>query len=88
MTLFHKVNIGSHAVFMDVNDDHISISSAISNIFFYFSDSEYDTFVGKLLTFKMIVNELGKESADRGEIDDSTTDLDFYVDRVHFLDSC
>ncbi|VDD94175.1 unnamed protein product [Enterobius vermicularis] len=44
-------------------------------------DSEYDTFVGKLLTFKMIVNELGKESADRGEIDDSTTDLDFYVDR-------
>lgn len=44
-------------------------------------EAEYDTFVGKLLTFKMIVNELGKESADRSEIDDSTTDLDFYVDK-------
>lgn len=30
----------------------------------------------------MIVNELGKECMDRCEIDDSTTDLDFYVDKV------
>ncbi|VDN40205.1 unnamed protein product [Gongylonema pulchrum] len=45
------------------------------------SDADYDTFVGKLLTFKMIVNELGKETAERSEIDDSTTDLDFYVDK-------
>lgn len=45
-------------------------------------DADYDTFVGKLLSFKMIVNELGKETADRTEIDDSTTDLDFYVDKV------
>uniref|UniRef100_A0A158R4Y8 Eukaryotic translation initiation factor 3 subunit L n=1 Tax=Syphacia muris TaxID=451379 RepID=A0A158R4Y8_9BILA len=48
---------------------------------FVITESEYDTFVGKLLTFKMIVNELGKESVDHGEIDDSTTDLDFYVDK-------
>ncbi|VDN04846.1 unnamed protein product [Thelazia callipaeda] len=45
------------------------------------SDADYDSFVGKLLSFKMIVNELGKESVDRCEIDDSTTDLDFYVDK-------
>uniref|UniRef100_A0A0R3QWE1 PCI domain-containing protein n=1 Tax=Brugia timori TaxID=42155 RepID=A0A0R3QWE1_9BILA len=46
------------------------------------SDADYDSFVGKLLSFKMIVNELGKECMDRCEIDDSTTDLDFYVDKV------
>ncbi|MCP9263625.1 Eukaryotic translation initiation factor 3 subunit L [Dirofilaria immitis] len=45
------------------------------------SDADYDSFVGKLLSFKMIVNELGKECMDRCEIDDSTTDLDFYVDK-------
>ncbi|KAL3995398.1 RNA polymerase I-associated factor PAF67 family protein [Acanthocheilonema viteae] len=45
------------------------------------SDADYDSFVGKLLSFKMIVNELGKECIDRCEIDDSTTDLDFYVDK-------
>uniref|UniRef100_A0A915E2P9 Eukaryotic translation initiation factor 3 subunit L n=1 Tax=Ditylenchus dipsaci TaxID=166011 RepID=A0A915E2P9_9BILA len=43
-------------------------------------ESDLDSFVGKLLTFKMIVNELGKETIER-DIDDSTTDLDFYVDR-------
>ncbi|OZC06170.1 hypothetical protein X798_06846 [Onchocerca flexuosa] len=45
------------------------------------SEADYDSFVGKLLSFKMIVNELGKECMDRCEIDDSTTDLDFYVDK-------
>uniref|UniRef100_A0A915ATL1 Eukaryotic translation initiation factor 3 subunit L n=1 Tax=Parascaris univalens TaxID=6257 RepID=A0A915ATL1_PARUN len=45
------------------------------------AECDYDSFVGKLLTFKMIVTELGKESNDHGDIDDSTTDLDFYVDR-------
>uniref|UniRef100_A0A1I7ZQG7 Eukaryotic translation initiation factor 3 subunit L n=1 Tax=Steinernema glaseri TaxID=37863 RepID=A0A1I7ZQG7_9BILA len=43
--------------------------------------TDYDTFIGKLLTFKMIVNELGKETNDGGDVDDSTTDLDFYVDK-------
>jgi hypothetical protein len=49
------------------------------------ADAELDSFVGKLLTFKMITNELGKETVDRLEgalIDDFTNDLDFYVDRV------
>lgn len=45
-------------------------------------DSEMDTFIGKLLTYKMIVNELGKETLDRSEVDDSTLDLDFYIDKV------
>ncbi|MFH4979996.1 hypothetical protein AB6A40_006705 [Gnathostoma spinigerum] len=44
-------------------------------------DCDYDSFVGKLLTFKMIVNELGKESSEQTDVDDSTTDLDFYVDK-------
>lgn len=30
----------------------------------------------------MIVSELGKEGMERAEFDDSTTDLDFYVDKV------
>ena len=48
----------------------------------FFSEANYDTFIGKLLTFKMIVNELGKETTERGDLDDATTDLDFYVDKV------
>ena len=44
---------------------------------------DFETFIGKLLTFKMIVNELGKETVDRGELDDATGgDLDFYVDKA------
>lgn len=46
------------------------------------TEADIDSFVGKLLAFKMIVNELGKETIDRYEVDDSTTDLDFYVDKV------
>lgn len=46
------------------------------------SESDMDSFIGKLLAFKMIVNELGKETFDRYDVDDSTTDLDFYVDKV------
>jgi hypothetical protein len=42
-----------------------------------------DTFTGKLLTYKMIVNELGKETLERSEVDDSTLDLDFYIDKVN-----
>lgn len=42
---------------------------------------DFDSFIGKLLTFKMIVSELGKETADRGDLDDATGDLDFYVDK-------
>lgn len=42
----------------------------------------FESFIGKLLTFKMIVNELGKETVDRDDADDSTADLDFYVDKV------
>jgi len=46
------------------------------------TESELDSFIGKLLTFKMITNELGKETMDRYEgIDDFTNDLDFYVDK-------
>ncbi|VDN52365.1 unnamed protein product [Dracunculus medinensis] len=45
------------------------------------ADGDYDSFIGKLLTFKMIVSELGKEGMERAEFDDSTTDLDFYVDK-------
>lgn len=48
----------------------------------FLSEANYDTFIGKLLTFKMIVNELGKETTERGDLDDATTDLDFYVDKV------
>jgi translation initiation factor 3 subunit L len=44
------------------------------------TDAGLDSFIGKLMTFKMIVNELGKETIDRYD-DDSTTDLDFYVDK-------
>uniref|UniRef100_A0A1I8ELH9 Eukaryotic translation initiation factor 3 subunit L n=1 Tax=Wuchereria bancrofti TaxID=6293 RepID=A0A1I8ELH9_WUCBA len=58
------------ASFMDVSGNYQLIA-----------DADYDSFVGKLLSFKMIVNELGKECMDRCEIDDSTTDLDFYVDK-------
>lgn len=43
---------------------------------------DFESFIGKLLTFKMIVNELGKETFDRSDVDDTTTDLDFYVDKV------
>ena len=45
------------------------------------TEADMDSFIGKLLAFKMIVNELGKETFDRYEVDDSTTDLDFYVDK-------
>lgn len=45
-------------------------------------ENDMDTFIGKLLTYKMIVNELGKETLDRSEVDDSTLDLDFYIDKV------
>lgn len=47
------------------------------------TEADIDSFVGKLLVFKMIVNELGKETIDRYEVDDSTTDLDFYIDKVN-----
>ena len=47
--------------------------------------AELDSFIGKLLTYKMISNELGKEFTDRFEIDDFTNDLDFYVDKVIWL---
>lgn len=43
---------------------------------------DFESFIGKLLTFKMIVNELGKETVDRTDLDENTTDLDFYVDKV------
>ncbi|CAD5220265.1 unnamed protein product [Bursaphelenchus xylophilus] len=48
-------------------------------------ESELDTFVGKLLTFKLIVNELGKDTRERAEQkdpddDDTVLDLDFFVD--------
>ncbi|KAI6172436.1 Eukaryotic translation initiation factor 3 subunit L [Aphelenchoides besseyi] len=42
---------------------------------------DFESFIGKLLTFKMIVNELGKETVDRSDLDDTNTDLDFYVDK-------
>jgi len=45
-------------------------------------DSELDSFLGKLLTYKMIVSELGKETIDRNDAADDFTDLDFYVDKV------
>ncbi|GMR35261.1 hypothetical protein PMAYCL1PPCAC_05456 [Pristionchus mayeri] len=50
-------------------------------------EADYDSFLGKLLTFKMIVNELGKDvstvgvGADTSDVDETTTDIDFYVDR-------
>lgn len=43
---------------------------------------DFESFIGKLLTFKMIVSELGKETVDHSDIDDTVTDLDFYVDKV------
>ncbi|KAI1727977.1 RNA polymerase i-associated factor PAF67 domain-containing protein [Ditylenchus destructor] len=43
-------------------------------------EPDLDSFVGKLLAFKMIVNELGKETIERDIVDDSNTDLDFYID--------
>lgn len=46
------------------------------------SDSELDSFLGKLLTYKMIVTELGKETIDKVETIEDFTDLDFYVDKV------
>ncbi|CAL2034972.1 unnamed protein product [Caenorhabditis brenneri] len=45
-------------------------------------DEHYDSFLGKLLTYKMIVNELGKEAGPSTVDDDEPqTDIDFYVDR-------
>lgn len=41
---------------------------------------DYDSFLGKLLSFKMLVGELGKDDGE-GEVDESTTDIDFYVDK-------
>uniref|UniRef100_A0A183C6A0 Eukaryotic translation initiation factor 3 subunit L n=1 Tax=Globodera pallida TaxID=36090 RepID=A0A183C6A0_GLOPA len=49
------------------------------------ADPELDSFIGKLLTFKMIVTELGKETIDKSEGADDTTDLDFYVDKDMIL---
>jgi len=45
------------------------------------TDSEIDALVGKLLAFKMVVNELGKETIERYEVEDTTVDLDFYIDK-------
>lgn len=45
-------------------------------------NEDFESFIGKLLTFKMIVNELGKETCEQSDIDDTITDLDFYVDKV------
>ncbi|GMT13699.1 hypothetical protein PFISCL1PPCAC_4996, partial [Pristionchus fissidentatus] len=50
-------------------------------------DVDYDSFLSKLLTFKMIVNELGKDGStgavgtDASDVDETTTDIDFYVDK-------
>ncbi|CAK5056588.1 unnamed protein product [Meloidogyne enterolobii] len=45
-------------------------------------EHEMDTFTSKLLTYKMIVAELGKETIDRNDTtNDDFTDLDFYVDK-------
>ncbi|KAF8360469.1 eif-3.L [Pristionchus pacificus] len=50
-------------------------------------EADYDSFLGKLLTFKMIVNELGKDvstvgvGADASDVEETTTDIDFYVDK-------
>ncbi|CAD6192254.1 unnamed protein product [Caenorhabditis auriculariae] len=45
-------------------------------------DEHYDSFLGKLLTYKMIVNELGKEGLPAtNDEEEPTTDIDFYVDR-------
>lgn len=46
------------------------------------SHSEVDGLVGKLLAFKMVVNELGKETIEQSEVEDTTADLDFYIDKV------
>jgi hypothetical protein len=46
-------------------------------------DGELDAFLGKLLTYKMIVTELGKETIDNKDtVADDFADLDFYVDKV------
>ncbi|CAI4229731.1 unnamed protein product [Auanema sp. JU1783] len=45
-------------------------------------DAEYDSFLGKLLAYKMIVNELGKVNlAAANEDDEPNTEIDFYVDK-------
>ncbi|CAI5441908.1 unnamed protein product [Caenorhabditis angaria] len=45
-------------------------------------NDHYDSFLGKLLTYKMIVNELGKDGVLANNDDDEPqTDIDFYVDR-------
>ncbi|ETN68827.1 hypothetical protein NECAME_15598 [Necator americanus] len=45
-------------------------------------DASYDSFLGKLLTYKMVVNELGKDSlATPNDDDEPNTDIDFYVDK-------
>ncbi|EJW82928.1 eukaryotic translation initiation factor 3 subunit L, partial [Wuchereria bancrofti] len=77
------------ASFMDVSGKFLSLFSLCFIVHIHIrhrhdvvnDNADYDSFVGKLLSFKMIVNELGKECMDRCEIDDSTTDLDFYVDK-------
>jgi len=43
-------------------------------------EQDNDSFIAKLLSFKMIVNELGKETIG-GDAEDSSMDLDFYVDK-------
>ncbi|PIO62934.1 hypothetical protein TELCIR_15486 [Teladorsagia circumcincta] len=49
-------------------------------------DKNYDSFLGKLLTYKMVVNELGKDSlASSNDDDEPNTDIDFYVDKVQKL---
>lgn len=69
LKLYTSLPLEKLATFMDVKNN----------------EPEMDSFVGKLLAFKMIVNELGKETIDRYEVDDSTTDLDFYIDKVIIL---
>uniref|UniRef100_A0A914YK22 PCI domain-containing protein n=1 Tax=Panagrolaimus superbus TaxID=310955 RepID=A0A914YK22_9BILA len=44
-------------------------------------EGDHDSFIAKLLSFKMIVNELGKATIGGGDAEDASMDLDFYVDK-------
>uniref|UniRef100_A0A0N5BGA7 Eukaryotic translation initiation factor 3 subunit L n=1 Tax=Strongyloides papillosus TaxID=174720 RepID=A0A0N5BGA7_STREA len=71
---------------------YTSISTKKLAGFLEMGDDKHDEFVTKLLSFKMIVSELGKETApsnDKNDIDDTTLDLDFYVDdeTIHVADT-
>jgi translation initiation factor 3 subunit L len=61
---------------------YTSLPTAKLAAFMDVKQEDFGSFIGKLLTFKMIVNELGKETIDRTDLDENTTDLDFYVDKV------